>query len=134
MVGRVFLLACLMMIAGCVDPAGQNSTQGQEASGSTGAEAAIAGQGQMSGSRSETVDCDGSARISVGIQGQGGVDVMVKDGTGAQVYAKSFDGQGQTADDVTRTGNAGTWTLEVEFTGGQYYPGFQGQYGIYVRC
>ncbi len=133
MVGRVFLLASIVLFAGCIDVEQGNQGQSAEAEGEQ--EVAIAGQGQMTGSKSKQVACDGSARISVGIQGQGGVDVTVRDGSGDKVYEKSFDGQGQTADDVSRTGSAGTWQLHVEFSGSTYYPmGFQGQYGIYLRC
>ncbi len=119
----ILAIALITILSGCA---------GQGANFGSGQQAAIAGQGMMSGSETRSLECSEKAQIAVGVQGAGNVEVKVTDGSGAVVYTKSFDGGGQEGETKSLSGVTGTWGLKVIFTGS--YGGFSGQYGVYLRC
>lgn len=134
--GLLVVLCASIMISGCVD---FNGTMGQSGSYDTGygngKQVGMAGNGQMTGSDSKSLDCGDQAQISTAINGQGQIEVTVTDGAGKEVYSKSFNGQGQSGETVERSGTAGEWTIKVQFgTAGLGFNGYQGQYAIYLRC
>lgn len=119
----LFLLA--VALSGCAN--------GQFGSYGDGKEILIGGNGQKTGSESKNLECSSEAQVAVGFNGQGTIKVTVKDGSGAKVYEKSFNGNGQEGETKEIPGEPGTWKLTVSFSG-TYVGGWNGQYGIYLRC
>ncbi len=117
---RILSVVLLVSLAGCAGATG------------FGNEVAIAGQGQKNGVETKDLDCGTKGQVAVGFQGEGNIDVKITDGAGAIIYTKSFNGGGQAGETKTLSGAEGNWKIAVTFSG--LYGGYQGQYGLYLRC
>lgn len=89
----------------------------------------VSGQGYASGSKSQTLDCNGTGSIAMGNQGTGRMSVTVTDGKDGTIFNDSDFGAGQGGRAQHLTGAPGEWTLRVS-TG----LGYAGQWAVTLTC